>query len=95
MMKTPIPVAAVMPPMTATPTAWRAPAPAPVVIARGMRPKIKETAVIITARKRCSAPVRAASAMDCPSSRSSRANPTIRIAFFAATPIRSTMAICA
>jgi hypothetical protein len=32
MMKMPIAVAAVMPPMTATPTAWRAPAPAPVVI---------------------------------------------------------------
>jgi hypothetical protein len=32
MMKMPIAVAADMPPMTATPTAWRAPAPAPVVI---------------------------------------------------------------
>src|SRR5690606_17494909 len=95
MMKRPTVVAPTIPPRMVTPIAWPAPAPAPVAIASGRMPKMKPSAVISTARSLCSAPDRAALAIERPSSRRSLANSTIRIAFFEASPIKSTMAICA
>src|SRR3546814_20155734 len=45
-----------MPPITVTPTGWRAPAPAPVAVASGSTPNTRASAVISTALKRFSAP---------------------------------------
>ena len=68
------------------PMALRLAAPAPEAMTMGNTPMMKEMAVIITARKRCRAPSRAASWMGTPRSRSILENSTIRMAFFPARP---------
>lgn len=91
----PITVAATMPLNTVVPIDRRLAAPAPVEISSGTVPRMKASAVISTARKRWRAPATAASTIDRPSARCSRANSTIRMAFFAARPTSSTSPICA
>ena len=84
-----------MPPNTDVPTPWRLRAAAPLAITSGISPRIKAKLVIITARKRSLAPSVAASSTGTPFSRCSLANSTMRMAFFAASAIRTTMPICA
>ena len=52
MMKIPNMDAAIMPPNTGVPTAWRVTAPAPSAMTRGNSPKMKAKLVIITGRNR-------------------------------------------
>ena len=79
-------VAATIPPMTPVPTEWRAPAPAPVEIARGSTPRMNASDVIRIGRKRRRAASIAAADGVSPSWFLSTAYSTIRIAFFAARP---------
>ena len=88
-------VAASMPPMTTVPRMRRDTAPAPLANHNGVEPRIKAKEVIRIGRKRIRAPVSAASTRDLPFSYSSRANSTMRIAFFAARPMSITRPICA
>jgi hypothetical protein len=76
-------VDAIMPVNTAMPIDLRALAPAPVATTRGAPPRMKANDVMMSGRNRDFAPATAASAMDMPLARISRANSTIRMAFFA------------
>ncbi len=76
-----------MPEKVVTPIASRLPDPAPVANTIGRTPKMKDQAVIMTARKRCEAPARAASSAGSPDSRFTFENSTIRMALFAESPI--------
>jgi hypothetical protein len=87
--------AAIMPPKTGVPTAWRDKAAAPSAQTSGTRPRIKAMEVIITARNRILAPSTAASRKGMPFSRCSLANSTIKIPFFAASAISTTRPIWA
>ena len=86
-------VAAIIPPTTAFPTAWRLAAPAPLAIRSGRKPRMEENAVIKIARKRSRAASTAESVMDIPSLRFSEANSTIRIAFLLASATNRTIPI--
>ena len=79
-----------MPPATAVPTEWRASWPAPVANTSGSTPRMKASEVIRIGRKRSLDASIAASTMVIPRSRSCSANSTIRIAFFADSPISMT-----
>jgi hypothetical protein len=87
--------AAIMPPNTGVPTAWRVAAPAPCAMTRGKSPKMKAKLVIITGRNRKLAASMAAATMSLPCSRCSTANATIRMPFLAASAISTTNPICA
>jgi len=89
----PIMVATLMPNTTAVPSTRRAPEPAPVAIASGTEPKMKAKEVIRIGRRRRRAPSIAASTSGLPRSYASLANSTIRMAFFAASPISITSPI--
>ncbi len=73
---------------------WRATDPAPVATHKGTFPRMNANEVIKMGRSRIRAPARAASTSGLPCSYSSLANSTIRIAFFAASPISITSPIC-
>ncbi len=83
-----------MPPNTGVPTFLRASSDAPVATTKGRRPRMKANDVIITGRKRRRAPSVAASNSGTPLSLCSFANSTMRMPFFAARPINTTMPIC-
>jgi len=86
-------VAASMPPSTPVPIERRAAAPAPEAIARGSTPSTKASEVITIGRNRWRAAVTAASNADIPRAAFCAANSTMRIAFFAASPIKVTRPI--
>jgi len=92
---TPIELATIMPANTAVPTARRLSMAAPVAQTSGISPKMNAIEVINTARIRILAPSDAASRMESPDSRASLANSTIRMPFFAASAISTTMPIWA
>ena len=83
-------VEASMPPATAVPTEFRAPAPAPVAYASGSTPRMNANDVMRIGRSLMRAASTAASTMERPCPRSCSANSTIRIEFFAASPINMT-----
>ncbi len=87
-MKIAIPVAASIPTMTTVPRIRLETAPAPVAIQSGEDPRMKAKDVIRIGRRRKRAPSSAASSKSRPFSNSAFANSTIRIAFFAASPIK-------
>ncbi len=80
-------VALNMPPMTPRPTAFSLPDPAPLAMASGSTPRTKAREVIRIGRNRKCAASTAASIADLPCASRSRANSTIRIAFFDDNPI--------
>ena len=84
-----------MPPNTAVPSDCRISAPAPVATTSGATPRMKASDVIRMGRSRVRAACTAASAGELPASCACRANSTIRIAFFAASPTSTTKPICA
>jgi hypothetical protein len=84
-----------MPANTGTLTFLRASMAAPVATTSGRSPRMKAKEVTITGRKRRRAPSVAASRSGTPCARRSFANSTIRMPFFAASPISTTMPICA
>src|SRR6266540_1620079 len=94
MMNTAIKVAASIPPITVVPMIWRATDPAPLAVHNGTQPSTNANEVIRMCRKRNLAPPSAASTSGCPFSYASFANSTIRMAFFAASPISITSPIC-
>ena len=87
MMKMPMPVAAIMPPITPVPTAMRLAAPAPLAITSGTMPRMKASEVMMIGRRRNLAASLTASSGFSPRSSSSIANSTIRMAFLAARPM--------
>ena len=87
--------AASMPPITTLPSTRREMAPAPVAVHNGTHPKRNANDVIRIGRNRSFAPVSAASIRVAPLSYSILANSTIRMAFFAESPINMTRPICA
>ena len=87
--------AANIPPMTAVPMICRPTAPAPDAIARGRTPRMNANAVIKIGRSRSRAAASAASIIDLPPSYSAFANSTMRIAFFADSPMSMTRPIWA
>src|SRR6185312_8061460 len=87
-------VEASIPPNTAVPRARRAPELAPVAMTSGSTPRMNANDVIRIGRSRRLAASMTASRMERPCSTRSRANSTIRIAFFAERPISVTMPIC-
>ena len=96
MMKMAMNEAASMPPITVLPITWREIAPAPEAMASGTQPRMKANEVIRIGRRRRRAPSSVASISDSlPFSASILANSTIRMAFFAASPISMTRPICA
>ena len=84
-----------MPAKTAVPRDWRISAPAPVATTSGATPRMKASDVIRIGRSRRRAALTAAAAGLLPASCAWRANSTIRIAFFAASPTSTTKPICA
>ena len=88
-------VQASMPPMTVVPRMRRETAPEPDAMASGRVPRMKAKAVMRIGRKRRRAPARVASMSGLPFSYSSRANSTMRMAFFAARPMSITKPIWA
>ena len=84
-----------MPANTAVPSDCLISAPAPVANTSGATPNTKASDVIRIGRNRVRAALTAASAAEAPLSSAWRANSTIRIAFFAANPTRTTKPICA
>ena len=82
-----------MPQNTAMPIAWRISAPAPLENTSGTTPAMKAIDVIRIGRRRRRLASRAASITVRPWSSSSRANSTIRIAFFEASPTSTNRAI--
>ena len=87
-------VEASMPLKTVIPMERRAAAPAPVANTRGSTPRMKAIDVITIGRKRVRAASTAAASMASPSSsRSSRANSTMRIAFLLDSAISRTRPI--
>jgi len=93
MAKMPMKEAKIMPPNTGVPTLRRASCEAPTAITSGRSPRMKASDVIITGRKRRRAPSVAASSNGTPRSRCSFANSTMRMPFFAASPISTIMPI--
>ena len=93
-MKTAISVAASIPPITVVPMIWRATDPAPLAVQSGTQPSTNANEVIRMGRKRNLAAASAASVSGCPFSYASFANSTIKMAFFAASPISMTSPIC-
>ena len=81
--------------MTTVPSVLRAVAPDPDANHNGMQPRMKANDVIRIGRNRMAAPVCAASMSDLPFSNSVFANATIKIAFFAASPMSMIKPICA
>ena len=79
-------VTPIMPANTATPMAWRISAPAPVDVTSGSTPITKASEVIRIGRNRRRLASIAASTGVFPVNSSSRANSTIRMAFFADRP---------
>ena len=94
MMNTAINVAANIPPITVVPIIWRAMEPAPLAVQSGTHPSTNANEVIRMGRKRYLPAASAASANGCPLSYASFANSTIKMAFFAASPISMTRPIC-
>src|SRR5215813_1943436 len=90
MMNTPMKVATNIPKNTLVPITFCAPAPAPLAFISGTTPRIKANAVMRIGRKRRRAEVSADSSKDIPSTFFALANSTIRMAFFAASPISMT-----
>jgi hypothetical protein len=86
-MKIAMRVAASMPVITVVPMLWREIAPEPDAVHRGTQPRMKAKLVIRIGRRRLFAPASAASTACFPPLRSSTANSTMRIAFFATSPI--------
>ena len=84
-----------MPAKTAVPSDCRISEPAPVATTSGATPKMNANDVIRIGRSRVRAAVTAASPGVAPASSVWRANSTIRIAFFAASPTSTTKPICA
>ena len=82
-----------MPVNTVMPIEARALAPAPLANTSGATPRMKASDVITIGRNRARAAPTADSRMVRPRSRNSRANSTIRIAFFADNAISSTSPI--
>ena len=82
----PIVVANSMPANTPVPIEWRLAAPAPLASISGSTPRMNANDVMRIGRSRSRAASTAASRIDMPCPRSSFANSTIRIAFFAASP---------
>ena len=80
-------VAAIIPPITPVPTAIRLAAPAPLASTSGTMPIVKASEVMMIGRRRKRAAALTASMRERPRSSSSMANSTIRIAFFAASPM--------
>ena len=80
-------VAASIPVITTVPRICRAIAPAPVAIHSGIMPKMNANDVMRIGRRRSRAPSSAASTSCRPFLISSRANSTMRMAFFAARPM--------
>ena len=87
--------AAIMPPNTGVPTAWRVAAPAPCAITSGKSPRMNAKLVIITGRNLRPAASMAAGFDVFPQRRCSTANATIRMPFLAASAINATSPICA
>ena len=79
-------VAESMPPVTAVPMAFMAPAPAPVATASGNVPKKKANDVMITGRNRILTAARVASTSPSPCRICSLMNWMMRIAFFVESP---------
>ncbi|OPX94619.1 MAG: hypothetical protein A4E58_02519 [Syntrophorhabdus sp. PtaB.Bin006] len=75
-----------MPPVTAVPMAFMAPAPAPVAMARGRTPKKKASDVMMTGRNLTLTAPRVASTNFSPRAIRSFANWIIRMAFFVVRP---------
>ena len=94
MMNTPRAVTSDIPAMTAVPRIRREAAPAPAAIQSGTQPRMKAKEVMRIGRRRSLAPSSAASASDLPFFCSRTANSTMRMAFFAASPISITRPIC-
>ncbi len=90
-----MPVEKTMPVMVTVPMSRRARAPAPSAFQSGRRPKMNANDVMRIGRRRRRAPVSAASTSDAPFSSSAFAYSTIRIAFFAESPISMMSPICA
>jgi len=86
-------VDAIMPPATAVPTECRASLPAPLANTSGDTPRMNASEVIRIGRSRIRAASIAASTMDTPRPRSSSANCTTRMPFFADSPISITSPI--
>ena len=86
-------VAAIIPPTTPVPREWRDAAPAPVLITIGKTPRVNASEVMTIGRKRSLAALTAASNTLLPASLSCIANSTIRIAFLADRPMRSSSPI--
>ncbi len=76
-----------MPPITPVPIAFCPPDPAPLEIASGTTPRMNASDVIRIGRNRSCAAATAASRKPFPASKFALANSTIRIAFFADSPI--------
>ena len=94
MKKIPNTVTPSIPENTAVPKACRISAPAPVPSTSGTTPRMKASDVIRIGRSRSFAASSTASAAVAPASCRCLANSTIRIAFLAARPIRTTRPIC-
>ena len=84
-----------MPPNTVYPMVLLATAPAPVANTNGNTPSIKAKEVITIGRNRSLIASIVAGIISTPLSTLSLANSTIRMAFFAASPIKVTNPICA
>ncbi len=82
-----------IPPMMVVPMEWRPSCPAPLAKANGNTPRMNANEVIRIGRKRSSAASMAASMIERPCRRNCSANSTMRIAFFAASPISMTRPI--
>ena len=87
-------VDAIIPPNTAVPSAFCPAAPAPFANTSGTTPKMNANDVIKMGRNRKRAASTAASKIDLPSFRKSRANSTIKMAFLLASAMMSTIPIC-
>ena len=85
--------AANIPAITVVPKICLEIAPAPEAIASGTHPNIKAKDVIRIGLKRNDAAVKAASKIDLPDSFSALAYSTIKMAFLAANPIKTTIPI--
>ena len=94
MTKTPSAVATSIPQKTAVPMTLRDAAPEPDASIRGTTPRMKANAVMRIGRKRSRAASSPASRAVAPWSRFIFANSTMRIEFFAASPISISRPIC-
>ena len=83
-----------IPNTTAAPNAIRLCAPAPVANNNGITPSTKAKDVIRIGRKRTCPASKAASRIELPSARKSRANSTIKIPFFAESATSRMIPIC-